>query len=836
MQDTGRDTSSAQPLIFGCNSATAGLPTGKINTRACGPVEILRLTGPPIRYIIRQQFEPGLSSLFPPSCAPGPGRPRSTLHIFEDHMKGSLPLQVSVIVVVLLTALATAQQPTTAAPVVPNVINYSGTLNDLKGKPLSGIQGVTFLLYSSENAITPLWMETQNVTPGKNGQYTATLGVTTAQGLPSDLFISGEARWLATQVAGQPEQARVLLVAVPYALKAADAQTIGGLPPSAFVLATPAKTGNSSAAAGSASTAASAKSSAPPANPAVTGKGVVDYIPMWDTTSDIVDSILFQKSSEIGVNTTSPAALLDVNGKTDVRDTLTLFPKSTDLTLAISGTTFKIDQTGKVTFITGQTFPGTGTITGITTASGSGLSGGGTSGTLSLKIASAGVTNAMLADSKITLNANTAGGLTTPGAMTLGSTYTIGLKPCSTNQVLQYSGTVWNCATAGVGTITGVTAGSDLTGGGTAGTVTLNLDTTKVPLLAAANKFTGNQTVTGTVTATSFSGSGTGLTGVTAANSSELGGLAASAFAQLTAANTFTNVNAIKVNNNSSPALYISNSGSFDGIEVSAPGSSAYGVWVENAGVNGVEVDSAGNDGVIAYGSSEGGYFNGGNTGLYAYTASTGGVGVYGQDNVASVTGQTNCCEVGVWGDSGLGGAWGVLGTVDEGTALIGYNNSDISSVPTLYVQNLNTSGGGTVFQAWGNGANCTIDISANLSCSGSITAVAPVEGGAKKVALNAIHSAENWFEDAGSGQLSNGEAVVNIESLFGETVDTGVDYHVFLTPNGDCKGLYIAQKSAASFVVRELGGGTSSVAFDYRIMAKRKGFENVRLADKTQL
>jgi hypothetical protein len=82
---------------------------------------------------------------------------------------------------------------------------------------------------------------------------------------------------------------------------------------------------------------------------------------------------------------------------------------------------------------------------------------------------------------------------------------------------------------------------------------------------------------------------------------------------------------------------------------------------------------------------------------------------------------------------------------------------------------------------------------------------------------------------------LSSGEAVVNIESVFGETINTGVEYHVFLTPNGDCKGLYVAQKSAGSFVVKELGGGTSNIAFDYRIMAKRKGFESIRMADKTK-
>lgn len=44
------------------------------------------------------------------------------------------------------------------------------------------------------------------------------------------------------------------------------------------------------------------------------------------------------------------------------------------------------------------------------------------------------------------------------------------------------------------GTITGVTAGTGLTGGGTTGTVTLNLDATKVPLLSVANSFSQPQT------------------------------------------------------------------------------------------------------------------------------------------------------------------------------------------------------------------------------------------------------------------------------------------------------------------------------------------------------
>ena len=103
-------------------------------------------------------------------------------------------------------------------------------------------------------------------------------------------------------------------------------------------------------------------------------------------------------------------------------------------------------------------------IAGLTTGSGSGLTGGGTSGTLNLSL----------------------------------------VTSCAANQVLQWNGTTWVCANLkGSGTITGVTAGTDLTGGGTSGNVTLKLDTTKVPQLATANTFVGNQSVTGNLSVAS---------------------------------------------------------------------------------------------------------------------------------------------------------------------------------------------------------------------------------------------------------------------------------------------------------------------------------------------
>jgi len=59
------------------------------------------------------------------------------------------------------------------------------------------------------------------------------LGANSAHGVPAELFASAEARWLGIQVGQQPEHERILLVSVPYALKAGDAQTLGGRPASA---------------------------------------------------------------------------------------------------------------------------------------------------------------------------------------------------------------------------------------------------------------------------------------------------------------------------------------------------------------------------------------------------------------------------------------------------------------------------------------------------------------------------------------------------------------------------------------------------------------------------
>jgi hypothetical protein len=174
------------------------------------------------------------------------------------------------------------------------------------------------------------------------------------------------------------------------------------------------------------------------------------------------------------------------------------------------------------------------------------------------------------------------------------------------------------------------------------------------------------------------------------------------------------------------------------------------------------------------------------------------------------------------------------MGTADGNIAGYFANNSQFDI--TLLAENQYAADDTvTVFEAAGRNfqTGCYIDGAGDLVCTGTVSGAVPA--GAQKVSVYATQSTENWLEDAGAGQLLNGSTRVDLDPTFAQTVNTGVAYHVFLTPKGDCKGLYVGGETAQGFEVHEMGGGRSNIAFDYRIMAKRAGFENVRLADVTK-
>jgi hypothetical protein len=872
--------------------------------------------------------------------------------------------------------------------VVPQLIRYDGAEASRSGDTVEAV----FRIYSAHEGGEPLWSETQNVTIGTDGKFSVLLGASTQGGLPQTLFASGQSGWLAVSIDRGEEQPRVPLTSVPYAMKSADAETLGGLSAQNFVT-------QSQLAEISKDLAAQAS---PQITPFVTptGSGITNDIPLWTSSTALGNSVISQGNGNISIGTQATPASLGVYGNISntASGTYTNFTstaynsvnyegprmafnryegtlaaptvvKPNDTVgwfdfFAYDGTT--ADRVGQFSMFVDAT-PTSGIVPGrfeIETASSTGAD-----------------TPRLIAYSNDNIVMSTHGGKVGIGTGSPAATLEV-------NGTAKFDGNITFASTqtfpitgTGGGTITGVTAGTGLTGGGTSGAVTLAIDTTKVPELSAANTFVGNQTITGTATvsglltakssittpyivATSalaksnyiaavlgnldpttsatytanknklFAGvwgdsgqdsdEGAGVLGTTDSNQAIVGtanggvgvwGTSQSFIGTYGSSPTFAGIYGISTSGvgtygNSATYLGVQGvSGSSTGVEgdsttgVGVYGSSpsangVQGVSTSSTGVegdstdgtgvfgsssnsNGVEGLSTGGSGV-AGGSTDGygvsgnstnssaGYFSSATTGANpmvsnpAYVPTLVATNAYGaafeatsQESavaayvVAPAPSQVeNSISVGfpwqgvLWADSDSDVA--ITGTSDEQPAAVFINNDGAS--PTVFAKNYNSGGPGTglavgakgksfatVIRAEGAGGVCGINTTGDVSCTGEVKTLSSTQGGSHQVETYSMQSSESWMEDFGSGQLVNGHATIPLDAVFADAANTAVEYHVFLTPEGEAQPLYVTNKTPAGFEVQENNHATDSIAFSFRIVAKRKGHEDERLVDVTE-
>lgn len=701
-----------------------------------------------------------------------------------------------------MTAQQTAPPP---SAVVPSVVNFAGVLTDDHGKAMTGTVGVTFFLYKDAQGGSPLWLETQNVQPDKTGRYTVQLGSTSSQGLPASLFASGEARWLGVQPQGQEEQPRVMLTAVPYAVKALDAQTVGGLPASAFVLAPPAGAKATSA-------AYSPSSFSHRTHPNVGGSGTQNYIPIWtDNSGDLGNSVAYQVGSgstaKVGINTTTPASTLDVNGIINAATGFNLGGKgfasgSYKNANAFLGFAGNSTMTGTYNFASGYQALASNTTGSYNAADGEKALHANTTGSYNT------------ADGRRALYSNTVGNSNTAsGRGALYTNTTGGYNAAHGESALTFNTTgSYNAASGRSALYSNTTGGNNTAGGYQA----LYYNTTGSNNTALGYNAGPDSKSTNLTNATAIGANAV----VSENNALVLGG---------------TGSNAVNVGiGTATPAATLDVEGNKTGILGKSTAGYAGNFVGAQAGVYS-ENDTDASFDVATYGVELGATQE--TIGVWGASASPVGAGVYGQSVNASSTGALFQPTSGVWGDTGQSGNFSIFGTADDGFPFIGVNNSP-SGNAGIVVEGLDsTNSSGLLVDAYsaGFGGECTVDVNGNLSCTGTVSPAVPVDGGARKVALSSIAAAEEWFEDAGSGRLSNGSAVIRFEPTFAQTINGNVEYHVFLTPKGECEGLYVSNETRDGFEVHELRHGQSSVGFDYRIMAKRKGHENVRLAERTR-
>ena len=158
----------------------------------------------------------------------------------------------------------------------------------------------------------------------------------------------------------------------------------------------------------------------------------------------------------------------------------------------------------------------------------------------------------------------------------------------------------------------------------------------------------------------------------------------------------------------------------------------------------------------------------------------------------------------------------GVVGASNPYPGVYGYSTNHIGVVG--HTENPNSFGGYFVGSVKVTG-DLTVD--GTLTLSGTKSAAVPFPDGTQR-ALYCMESPELWFEDFGTAKLRKGRVVVKLDPKFASVIKRG-GYHVFLTPEGNCRGLYVRGKRAGNFEVREFAGGNSNVAFSYRIVGRRK-------------
>jgi hypothetical protein len=240
----------------------------------------------------------------------------------------------------------------------------------------------------------------------------------------------------------------------------------------------------------------------------------------------------------------------------------------------------------------------------------------------------------------------------------------------------------------------------------------------------------------------------------------------------------------------------------------------------QSAGVVGYYTSSVGNLTTCFTSFKSIGMLGLGTKGVYGQTSAVGGVGVFGAN-----TDLTSASNVGVYGLVGDGTSQSIdfkaiLGVSNNTNDLYGCGGYFSGEYYGVYAINPTASSGYAIYY------------SGNLAGTGTKSCVMKTSQGPK--ALYCVESPENYLEDYGTAQMVNGTARIDIDPVFLETItiDGENPYKVFIQMIDEISNNIHIKKYDTYFEVIENNGGTSNATFDWRFIAKRKGFEKLRLAE----
>ncbi|MBS1537304.1 MAG: hypothetical protein JST20_06105 [Bacteroidetes bacterium] len=227
-------------------------------------------------------------------------------------------------------------------------------------------------------------------------------------------------------------------------------------------------------------------------------------------------------------------------------------------------------------------------------------------------------------------------------------------------------------------------------------------------------------------------------------------------------------------------------------------------------------------------------FASGSGNAIQAYISGTGKAGLF---QVNNATGNNNAVEIisNSAGDAlsvnqtGTGYALNVAKSGNGTAALINFTTTS-GATNTHALEVRNTGAGWTAYLLGNGGASKGLFVSSpvvGLQVTGTKNAVVNTNDGAR--ALYCEEASEVWFTDYGFGKIEGNSIIMTLDKKFLETVNTSQPYHVFLQSYTDTE-LYVSNRTATSFEVRTRGGELTSAEFSFRVVAKRLGYESMRL------
>ncbi|WP_343693642.1 OmpA family protein [Chitinophaga sp.] len=315
-------------------------------------------------------------------------------------------------------------------------------------------------------------------------------------------------------------------------------------------------------------------------------------------------------------------------------------------------------------------------------------------------------------------------------------------------------------------------------------------------------------------------------------------------------------------NSNSTAAIYGRNYSNGYGIQgVSSAGAGIYG-WSNSKGslpIKGENYSNTGGYGIFGSTRSPFIYSSSGayGAGVIGWAQSTTGIGLLGIGNNLDYTNtsllQGPTAAAGVLGNGITYGVVGVGGisNATKGVGVAGGGNNMAVVAPTSgagisgvgyigvagYGKSSINSGGdagrwGAYFESrYGStpigyiyiAGQSTDNTFVGFATTGTKSTIVKDETGTGRM-LYCPEAPEVLFQDYGTGELTDGKAHIDLDKLLTQhiRVDAKHPLKVFIQLEGDCNGVFVTNKSANGFDVKELQNGKSNVAFTWQIVASR--------------